>query len=438
MTCSGTQRATTSSWVRGAERFPRLLLLHLACGVGASLPRLASSHSPRLDLYRACRLPTSLCSTAGVLLPPARHRPVCRRTALLPIPLPLQWPASCPPRPRSSPTSAWPSSTWVSAPQLTMDSRAVGWVERGSVARAPWRACRCAGAGGPRTDALAPVLSPPVPCRLRPLLHRALEPLWPLPGARERRAAGLSSAAGCRTLLRCLELAALPCPAAASATISLHAYAAPTSPQPAVSCAAPPTPQAGAPLHHAPATGAGGHRQPAGRPGLLRQESRRQVQALRPDAVSARARSCARRAALLARHLPGGVARGGTLSRALGSPLAAPPARLLAAPHPLLHLPHLPTPAPPAHPGSAENAVTAEWSPCGRYLMAATVAPRLRVDNGLQARPSCCTAGARCASRRCMPCCGCRVARGPRCTARLPTPHLAAPHQPHHPAGVQV
>ncbi|PRW44612.1 eukaryotic translation initiation factor eIF2A family [Chlorella sorokiniana] len=32
----------------------------------------------------------------------------------------------------------------------------------------------------------------------------------------------------------------------------------------------------------------------------------------------------------------------------------------------------------------AENAVTAEWSPCGRYLMTATVAPRLRVDNGLQ------------------------------------------------------
>ncbi|KAL4428252.1 hypothetical protein ABPG75_002341 [Micractinium tetrahymenae] len=32
----------------------------------------------------------------------------------------------------------------------------------------------------------------------------------------------------------------------------------------------------------------------------------------------------------------------------------------------------------------AENAVTAEWSPCGRYLMSATVAPRLRVDNGFQ------------------------------------------------------
>lgn len=32
----------------------------------------------------------------------------------------------------------------------------------------------------------------------------------------------------------------------------------------------------------------------------------------------------------------------------------------------------------------AENAVTAEWSPCGRYLMTATVAPRLRVDNGFQ------------------------------------------------------
>lgn len=30
--------------------------------------------------------------------------------------------------------------------------------------------------------------------------------------------------------------------------------------------------------------------------------------------------------------------------------------------------------------------MTAEWSPCGRYLMTATVAPRLRVDNGFQAR----------------------------------------------------
>lgn len=36
----------------------------------------------------------------------------------------------------------------------------------------------------------------------------------------------------------------------------------------------------------------------------------------------------------------------------------------------------------------AENAVTAEWSPCGRYLMSATVAPRLRVDNGFQASPA--------------------------------------------------
>ncbi|PSC70931.1 eukaryotic translation initiation factor eIF2A family [Micractinium conductrix] len=32
----------------------------------------------------------------------------------------------------------------------------------------------------------------------------------------------------------------------------------------------------------------------------------------------------------------------------------------------------------------AENAVTAEWSPCGRYLLTATVAPRMRVDNGFQ------------------------------------------------------
>ncbi len=32
----------------------------------------------------------------------------------------------------------------------------------------------------------------------------------------------------------------------------------------------------------------------------------------------------------------------------------------------------------------AENGVTADWSPCGRYLLAATIAPRLRVDNGFQ------------------------------------------------------
>lgn len=32
----------------------------------------------------------------------------------------------------------------------------------------------------------------------------------------------------------------------------------------------------------------------------------------------------------------------------------------------------------------AENGVTLEWSPCGRYVLAATIAPRLRVDNGLQ------------------------------------------------------
>ncbi|KAI3428624.1 hypothetical protein D9Q98_007447 [Chlorella vulgaris] len=35
-------------------------------------------------------------------------------------------------------------------------------------------------------------------------------------------------------------------------------------------------------------------------------------------------------------------------------------------------------------PTRAENGVTAEWSPCGRYLLSATVAPRLRVDNGFQ------------------------------------------------------
>jgi len=32
----------------------------------------------------------------------------------------------------------------------------------------------------------------------------------------------------------------------------------------------------------------------------------------------------------------------------------------------------------------AENGVTLEWSPCGRYLLTATIAPRLRVDNGFQ------------------------------------------------------
>lgn len=34
--------------------------------------------------------------------------------------------------------------------------------------------------------------------------------------------------------------------------------------------------------------------------------------------------------------------------------------------------------------GRAENGVSLAWSPCGRYVMAATVAPRLRVDNGIQ------------------------------------------------------
>ena len=32
----------------------------------------------------------------------------------------------------------------------------------------------------------------------------------------------------------------------------------------------------------------------------------------------------------------------------------------------------------------AENGVSLEWSPCGRFVVAATVAPRLRVDNGVQ------------------------------------------------------
>ena len=32
----------------------------------------------------------------------------------------------------------------------------------------------------------------------------------------------------------------------------------------------------------------------------------------------------------------------------------------------------------------AENGVTLEWSPCGRYILAATIAPRLRVENGMQ------------------------------------------------------
>jgi uncharacterized protein with WD repeat len=30
------------------------------------------------------------------------------------------------------------------------------------------------------------------------------------------------------------------------------------------------------------------------------------------------------------------------------------------------------------------SAVTASWSPCGRYLMTATTAPRLRVDNNIR------------------------------------------------------
>jgi hypothetical protein len=30
------------------------------------------------------------------------------------------------------------------------------------------------------------------------------------------------------------------------------------------------------------------------------------------------------------------------------------------------------------------SAVTASWSPCGRYLMTATTAPRLRVDNNVR------------------------------------------------------
>ena len=32
----------------------------------------------------------------------------------------------------------------------------------------------------------------------------------------------------------------------------------------------------------------------------------------------------------------------------------------------------------------AENGVTLDWSPCGRYIVTATIAPRLRVDNGYQ------------------------------------------------------
>jgi uncharacterized protein with WD repeat len=34
--------------------------------------------------------------------------------------------------------------------------------------------------------------------------------------------------------------------------------------------------------------------------------------------------------------------------------------------------------------GRASNGVTAEWSPDGRYLITATTAPRLRVDNGFE------------------------------------------------------
>lgn len=31
-----------------------------------------------------------------------------------------------------------------------------------------------------------------------------------------------------------------------------------------------------------------------------------------------------------------------------------------------------------------ENGVTCDWSPDGRHLLTATIAPRLRVDNGFQ------------------------------------------------------
>jgi len=36
------------------------------------------------------------------------------------------------------------------------------------------------------------------------------------------------------------------------------------------------------------------------------------------------------------------------------------------------------------HACRAENGVTCDWSPDGRHLLTATIAPRLRVDNGLQ------------------------------------------------------
>lgn len=33
---------------------------------------------------------------------------------------------------------------------------------------------------------------------------------------------------------------------------------------------------------------------------------------------------------------------------------------------------------------SASNSSTCEWSPCGRYILTATLSPRLRVDNGVK------------------------------------------------------
>lgn len=207
--CSGTQRETTLLWVSGSTDWR-------CCTEQQAAPRLGLR--PRSMCAHVHSVQRSHC------LPWPRRVLHPLRLHLLCCPV-LQWLASCLPRPRSSPTSAWPSSTWVSAAGCWLHGvqfRLFGAPAARSMHRcaccaaksrfraapAPQRvergATACASLALRHTCPSLPSFNPfgsgrvpfhfgkpkgtpssclPLPHRLRPLLDCAVEPLWPLPGA---------------------------------------------------------------------------------------------------------------------------------------------------------------------------------------------------------------------------------------------------------------
>ena len=271
-----------------------MVMVRCCNGVACGASR-AGCFAPLLSMPAArCPLPKPPIARAPTFRPPLpRH--------------PLQWPASCPPRPRCSPTSAWPSSTWVSFPAPFFLSFFLSFSfllcfhcflsfdlgEPGSLVP-PSGACAA---------------SPP-----RVPTQRAAA-AW-LPAAWAGGRAPSSGPALCDAPTESgSAVPSLPKPCSL-APPALPRPAPPHSSPPLT----PPPPRLGPLLHGSveplwPLPGAGGHRQPAGGPRLLRQEGGRQVQALRPDAVRA-AGAASGGAACPGRCMPGAL-------RARGVQLAA-------------------------------------------------------------------------------------------------------------------